>query len=61
MAIKLCNEMFKRDIINRNERYKSECKRLINSRNESMSQLGGIIDDYVDDYETMEINVNDNE
>jgi|LauGreSBDMM110SN_4_FD.fasta_scaffold429769_1 hypothetical protein len=39
--------MYKRDINNRNERYKYDCKRLINSRNESMNQLGGIIDDNV--------------
>lgn len=60
LAIKLCNEMYKRDINNRNERYKSDRKRLINSRNESMNQLGGIIDDNVEDDETMGINMNDN-
>jgi len=60
LATKLCNEMYKRDINNRNERYKLDRKQLINSRNQSMNQLGGIIDEYVEDDETMEINMNDN-
>ena len=61
MAFKLCNEMYKRDTNNRNERYKFDRKQLINSRNESMNQLGGIIDENVDDDdETMEINMNYN-
>ena len=61
LAIKVCNETFKRYITNRNERYKSDCKVAISSRNESMRLLGGIINDNVDDDETMEINVNDYE
>lgn len=60
MAFKLCNNMYKRNINNRNERYKFDRKQLINSRNQSMKQLGGIIDEYVEDDETMEINMNDN-
>jgi hypothetical protein len=44
--------MYKRDINNRNERYRYDRKRLINSRNESMNQLDGIIDDNVEDDET---------
>jgi len=52
--------MYKRNINNRNERYKFDRKQLINSRNQSMKQLGGIIDEYVEDDETMEINMNDN-